>query len=76
MPEPAEIRGNHGHEEPAVASSSGSGHAGGAASNDRQPSQPRYVAPFFPSGAQPEISEYFMLIVPVCCDSEKLLDLT
>ncbi|KAK9894221.1 hypothetical protein P389DRAFT_184403 [Cystobasidium minutum MCA 4210] len=56
MPEPAEVRGNHGHEERVVASSSGGGGGGGApATDDRQSSQPRYVAPFFPSGAQPEI---------------------
>lgn len=59
MPEPEEVRGNHGHEEQAAASSSGS--SGAPASNDRQTIQPRYVAPFFPSGAQPEISEALLL---------------
>lgn len=70
MPEPEEVRGNHGHEEQAAVSSSGS--PGAPASNDRQPSQPRYVAPFFPSGAQPEISESLMIFWPsdlvlLCC---------
>jgi hypothetical protein len=57
MPDSEEVRGNLGQEQPVAGPSNSNGSSSSTPASESRPNNPaRYVAPFFPHAAQPEIS--------------------